>query len=442
MSNRKFSAVIAVIIISFYCFPINFQFVEAQNNTWYVPEDYPTIDLAVIAASEGDTIIVSEGEYSGFIIDKPLTISGKYQYECIVNGAIIFETSNAKIQNLFINKSEDQSEIIVKGQENWINNNVILSNIRFSEGNNTLKNNRLIDADLRLDGDGDLIISNTFEKSFLQIYGKDHEFIDNTFLSDGYSKIQFEDYSNSILFHENEIKHYFQYPDENDICIYMMNWADEIVFSNNYIETNGIAIWADGSATTCLNNTLLGVKTGLSVGIVINNSFKSGAQLIGNTIKNFSTGISISDGAHNVTAYYNNFIENEIQATDDGDNNSWNDEDKGNYWSDWISPDSDRDGIVDRPYVILGDGRHSDKFPSAIMLSYQEFRESDEPESPTESDEPTSPEEYEPKGNEEPSLPFNLSAELLLIIIGVVVVFVILTVILYRLEKKENYIKI
>jgi len=428
MSNPKLISILVVTMIVFSGFPFGFQLVKAQSQIWYVPEDYPTIDLAIIAASEGDTIIVTEGQYSGFIIDKPLTINGSNQNRCIVNGAISFETSNAKIQNLYINKSEDQSGIIVKGQNNWIHNNVILSSIRFNAGMNTLQNNQFIDSDLRLDGNGDLIIGNTFDRSFIQIYGKDHEFKENTFLSDGYSKIEFEDYSNSILFSDNEIKQYFQYPDENDFCIYIMNWAHDIIFSNNYIETNGIAIRADGSATTCLNNTLLGFKTGQSAGIIIDNSYRSEAQIIGNTIRNFTTGISIFDGSHNVMVYDNNFIENEIQANDDGENNSWNYTEKGNFWSDWTSPDADGDEIVDRPYVIPGDGRHSDKYPSITIFSYQKPGE------------PTTPEEPESKDDEKSSS-FYLSIELLLII-GVIVAAVIIAVILYKLGKKENYIKI
>ncbi|MDP7263997.1 MAG: NosD domain-containing protein [Candidatus Thermoplasmatota archaeon] len=59
--------------------------------------------------------------------------------------------------------------------------------------------------------------------------------------------------------------------------------------------------------------------------------------------------------------YFNNGGTN--QALDNGTRNDWSSSDEGNYWSDWITPDSNMDGIVDIPYNIKGTTNTKDFFP-------------------------------------------------------------------------------
>lgn len=49
-----------------------------------VPEDYPTIQEAIDAASDGDTILVGPGEWYGGIVDKPVRVTG-------MRGAVIVD---------------------------------------------------------------------------------------------------------------------------------------------------------------------------------------------------------------------------------------------------------------------------------------------------------------------------------------------------------------
>ncbi len=61
-----------------------------------------------------------------------------------------------------------------------------------------------------------------------------------------------------------------------------------------------------------------------------------------------------------------------IQATDNGNKNIWNDMNGGNYWRDWDSPDGTGDGIVDLPYLIFGTTSYDQKplaEPSYTYLS-------------------------------------------------------------------------
>ncbi len=55
--------------------------------------------------------------------------------------------------------------------------------------------------------------------------------------------------------------------------------------------------------------------------------------------------------------YNNNFIDNQMQACDNGGTGNVFNLPKpigGNYWSDWTAPDTDGDGIVDAPYMFTG----------------------------------------------------------------------------------------
>ena len=95
------------------------------------------------------------------------------------------------------------------------------------------------------------------------------------------------------------------------------------------------------------------------------------------TISNteFGYGVKITSQAENVTVVNNTFTGNHgatgiydalhVQAYDYGANNTWNDSEGGNRWSDWLGPDADYDGFVDAPYDIDGIAGAQDMLPLA-----------------------------------------------------------------------------
>jgi parallel beta-helix repeat protein len=141
--------------------------------------------------------------------------------------------------------------------------------------------------------------------------------------------------------------------------IYLRNTAN-ITIINNYIYDNYDGIYLYHSDNTTLANNAL------------NNNGQFGIRLAysaNNTITNNSVnnndehGITL-DGSANNTITRNNFVGNNhggVQAWDGaGTDNIFS----YNYWNDWISPDSDEDGIVDVPYDIEGyEGGNVDDYP-------------------------------------------------------------------------------
>jgi parallel beta-helix repeat protein len=97
--------------------------------------------------------------------------------------------------------------------------------------------------------------------------------------------------------------------------------------------------------------------------------FSDNNNLIENSLtENNEYGLYISHFSKNNSIQNSTFYENHAgdgQAADDGLKNSF----VYNFWSDWVSPDDDGNGIVDFIYVIGGDANNSDSFP-LVALSY------------------------------------------------------------------------
>ncbi len=136
------------------------------------------------------------------------------------------------------------------------------------------------------------------------------------------------------------------------------------------------------------NNTLFGLYAIKSSELDIeNSSFQndytgiyfnavSTSKVVSNLISNSSSyGVYLTRSSGNLlwnnTFFHNNgsnatYNSSHIQAYDSGTDNWWNttgSPGKGNYWSDWTSPDSDGNHIVDEPYRIAGGSGAKDYYP-------------------------------------------------------------------------------
>ncbi|WP_162137714.1 right-handed parallel beta-helix repeat-containing protein [Methanomassiliicoccus luminyensis] len=175
----------------------------------------------------------------------------------------------------------------------------------------------------------------------------------------------------------------------NDYGIYLEGSYDNIV-NNNICNSNndyGICLFISNDNVvgnnTC-NSNYCGIGLSASAGITMENNIIADAErygiyvayttdstIYGNAVINCAEyGIRLSSCYDNLL-YRNVFVNNNgatseynnthVQAYDDGDND-WNSSSYGNVWSDWISPDVNRDGIVDSSYAIDG-GLKVDSYP-------------------------------------------------------------------------------
>jgi PKD repeat protein len=105
------------------------------------------------------------------------------------------------------------------------------------------------------------------------------------------------------------------------------------------------------------------------IGLKIENSSK--CSIKSNTIINNNIGVNIDNLSDNNLIYNNNFIKNNVNAYDKGDNR-WYKSNDGNYWDDFDESiegayDNDSNGIVDKPYnLIIGNNQDTYPLISAI----------------------------------------------------------------------------
>ena len=84
-----------------------FEIVTKASNTIIVPDDYSTIQEAINAANEGDTIFVHDGTYYRFTANKRVNIIGESRQNTIVMGNRVKLTSNGVSLSTFTLKGLD-----------------------------------------------------------------------------------------------------------------------------------------------------------------------------------------------------------------------------------------------------------------------------------------------------------------------------------------------
>ncbi|MBI5001449.1 MAG: right-handed parallel beta-helix repeat-containing protein [Euryarchaeota archaeon] len=156
----------------------------------------------------------------------------------------------------------------------------------------------------------------------------------------------------------------------NSYGVYL-SYSSNIFVNNNAIRDNtmtGIAItgFMSNDQNTIVNNSISDNYNGISIGYSYSN------EIINNTIVNSTNyGVTIQQSDSNLL-YHNNFINNIIQAHNEG-SNAWDNgyPSGGNYWSDYIGMDvysggmqniPGADGIGDTPYNIT-QWSGQDRFP-------------------------------------------------------------------------------
>jgi parallel beta-helix repeat protein len=359
---------------------------STNSKIWYVPSDYSTIDQAITVSSPGDTIEVATGTYEGFTIDRSVTIKGSGIGQTIISSPVIVKgTSNVDISYLSLN-----NHLGTRGYS-WA--------IEIRNSQDITVSKCQIKA-----GEGGIFV---FFSQGCIISQNDIEFCTSGFLiASGISSAGISVYaevftSASISLHDNAIKTSALQPNGIDIsgikasivnneiftvanAITINSQSNECTISGNVLSSSNEAISVNSQENQILSNTISSAKTGISINtdenVIAGNKVSqgtSGIRIIGdgnrlffNSLTSLEEGVYINGQFNKISK--NNFFSNSVQAHDDGiaATNVWYLNGFGNYWSDMSAPDSNNDGIVDKPYPVQGSARSVDKYPLTKATSF------------------------------------------------------------------------
>jgi len=333
MRKLRSGVMLALLLVCALALTFRIQPARSSPGTITVPDDYPTIQAAVDAASPGDTVFVRAGTYNGSIqIGKPLTLKGESNQNTIL-----------RLQgrgNIMIGLHVTASDVTVSGFH-------LISPVAAS-GKVML---------IVVDGRGGVTSDNCVIKdNVLEEYGTDaltligsrgDEVVGNVISSqDGTCTLLMS--SSNCLIRNNSLSG--------------SEWVGIVLVfssSNNTVSNNFITNQIDSRSEQC--------------GAVTIGSSSHSNTVTGNTLVNNDYGVTCWQLTQNNVIYHNNFVNNTHQSySDDDARNFWDNgyPSGGNYWSDYSGTDlyssqyqngTGSDGIGDTSYVI--DAYNRDNYP-------------------------------------------------------------------------------
>ena len=277
--------------------------------------EYNSIQDAIDAASDGDTINVYNGIYrETLILDKSINLFGENMDKTLlINNESITEDSviiwvtanNCTVKGFKIEFSKSSFDFDTFG-------------IRVSSSNNVIFDNNILYPPH----------GNDKYAIYVDRYSQDNNIIDNNITDSSYGV-------------------YITYVSYNDVSRNnIANSSYGIYLRNSYMST---VSW--NNISSCLQGIRLKGATGCKIfrNIVVGNLY----------------GMYFCCGAEGNTVYYNTFKQNTEDNANDTLSNQWDNDEVGNYWDDYTEkyPEAKQQGDVwDTPYNI-SDGRNKDRFP-------------------------------------------------------------------------------
>lgn len=310
-------------------------FLPARLSTLTVPYDFPSIQAAVSAAKNGDTIYVRNGRYNeNILIEKPLTLQGEERNSTIIDGGgtgsvINILSGNVDIQGLTVTHGETGIDIRPSRPVKNITIKDVLVTLNSGAGilSRHSGGEHIIEASVFSYNIGYGINAHQFSQSIIR---DNHIFGNGAGLRVGWgSLIQVR---RNIVYHNktNGI-----YPDS---CYYS-TFENNLIFSNS---TLGIKMGYISSRNIIRGNIVLENKEGIRLGLE-RDPFSKNIFYHNDIINNES---SAQESRPGLAAF---------QIWDEGSISG------GNFWSDYTGPDKNKDNIGDKPFELIQGAR--DNFP-------------------------------------------------------------------------------
>ena len=314
--------------------------VIAESKTIIVPDDYPTISEALIAAADGDTICVKKGTYKegALVINKTVTLIGEDPKTTIIQDPWLvpyWDPSSSPFP------PPKPTTIQVKADDTTISGFTITGNaIPLSILANRVQVIASIMDSIEVYGNNNTISQNSI-KTYVKCDGSYNNFLSNPLIGGGYDGFLVNGDFNVI------------YNNSLSGC------SIEVRAKNNTIAKNS-GYFSLSLTKSSSNNVVLGNRiSGNLLLMGFNNTFYAN-EITYVGIGGFHGGTK--DAAYN-SFYQNNFVGKAPEFSVSTKNPGplfWNNGGKGNYWSSFNGTDSDTDGIGDTPYQVYAEYHYFD----------------------------------------------------------------------------------
>jgi len=289
--------------------------VKAEPSVLTVPDQYPTIQDAINNASDGDTIEVAAGiYYERIVVNKAVSLVGENCETTIIDGSkggivVNITVSGVQLRGFSIQNGGSYAGIWVERPSGSITINVII--------------------------EGGILTGNYI--GVLLSRCRYVEIKNNTFLNNQYGIRT--TYSSFNTIRNNTISSSIFY----GIHLHSNSEYNDIIM--NTLKDNKYGIHIEWSNGTDINANMISSLTSKS-GYGIRLTSSCNARIVANNIEFNYYGIVLWDSSKNNSIYYNNFIDNTIQAYHYNtplNANTWDTDicpgAQGNYWSDYKGVD-------------------------------------------------------------------------------------------------------
>ena len=346
---------------------VGFLPVKAESRTIVVPDDYPTVSLAIQNAEAGDTVFIKRGTYheEAININKSISLIGEGINETILSlnpplvetwvfynrfwvpdTAIKINTNDVKIQGFTINQPNDYGDIggisAVGDRISFIDNAVANRSVYLRGSMLNITGNSIHSA-LEVLG-SNLIVANNTIRNTLKIQGSFNLIYTNK-IGRGY-------YSDGIYLNGS-----FNCVVDNSFSLMEMeNCNSNFVIGNSFVSLR-LTKYGGGCFDNIISKNQVNGNLGINDGIWIWNGKNN--TVSANSIRSCENGLLL--GTTGTTAmensiYLNNFVNNTNHVVSlSGSNHTINHFDngvKGNYYDDYQGNDANWDGVGDSPYTI------------------------------------------------------------------------------------------